>query len=243
MFNFFSRKSEPQPLFFATDIHCHVLPGIDDGAPDVDTAVSLVEQMQQWGLKRIIPSPHVTYSTFENTQATTDEAMARLQSALDAKGNGLQLTHSAENRVDDLFERNLEAGTLMTLPGNRLLIENSFIQEPLNLDQVIFDVQAKGYSPILVHPERYSYYYDHKERYEALHHAGAAFQVNVLSLAGHYGKDEKRIAEWLIQRGLVDYLGTDLHRQSHVDSINAYLASKDYLRHRDALPNLQNDKI
>lgn len=244
MFNFFSRKSEPQPLFFKTDIHCHVLPGIDDGSPDVATSVRLIENMQRWGIERIIASPHVTFGTFENTQESTDAAMATLQAELDRAGNTVALSHSAENRIDDLFVSNFESGKLMTLPGKRVLVENSFMLEPWNLEQILFDLQVKGYQPILVHPERYSYYYGKKSRYEVLHNTGAAFQVNVLSLAGHYGKMEKQIAEYLIDKGFVDYLGTDLHRMAHVESIDRYLASKDYLKHRDALQGrIMNDSI
>lgn len=244
MFNFFSRKTTPEPLFFKTDIHCHVLPGIDDGSPDASTSADLIEKMQEWGIERIIASPHVTDQVFPNTMVTADAAMAELQAELDKRGNSIKLSHSAENRIDDLFIKNLNDNTLMTLPGNRVLVENSFMLEPWNLDQLLFELQVKGLRPILVHPERYSYYYGKKDRYTTLHNGGTAFQVNVLSLAGHYGRDEKRFAEYLIEKGLVDYLGTDLHREAHVASISHYLASKDYLRHREALSGkIQNDLI
>lgn len=231
-------------MFFKTDIHCHVLPGIDDGSPDASTSADLIERMQEWGIERIIASPHVTDQVFPNTMVTADAAMAELQAELDKRGNSIKLSHSAENRIDDLFIKNLNDNTLMTLPGNRVLVENSFMLEPWNLDQLLFELQVKGLRPILVHPERYSYYYGKKDRYTTLHNGGTAFQVNVLSLAGHYGRDEKRFAEYLIEKGLVDYLGTDLHREAHVASISHYLASKDYLRHREALSGkIQNDLI
>lgn len=244
MFNFFSRKTEPQPLWFSTDIHCHVLPGIDDGSPDVTTSVELVERMQQWGIHRIIASPHVTFGTFPNTPETTAAARTDLQKALDERGNTLELSNAAEYRIDDLFYKEYEAGRLMTLPGNRLLIENSFMQEPWGLEQLVFDLQVKGFAPILVHPERYPYYYKHRDRYKTLHDAGAAFQINVLSLAGHYGPGEKKMAEWLIDQNYVDYIGTDLHRKAHADAIDRYLASKDYVKHRAALEGRTlNDSI
>lgn len=244
MLNFFSRKREPQKLFFKTDIHCHILPGIDDGSPDVSTSVELVERMQNWGIERIIASPHITFGTFENNRETIGAAMDELQQQLSAKGNPLILSHSAENRIDDLFMKNFTEGTLITLPGNRVLVENSFIQEPWNLDQLLFDLQVKGFRPILVHPERYSYYYGKKERYTAIHNGGTAFQINLLSLAGHYGKNEKRFAEYLIETGMVDYIGTDLHRAVHANVIDRYLASKDYDKHRHALEGkIHNDEI
>ena len=244
MFNFFSKRREPQKLFFSTDIHCHVLPGIDDGSPDAPTSAQLIERMQQWGITRIFASPHVAYGTFPNPPDTIAASLALLKENLAARNNDIFISNSAENRIDDTLMQNLEDGTVLTLPGKRILIENSFMQEPWNLDQLIFDLQVKGYSPILVHPERYSYYYSKKDRYEALHSAGAAFQVNLLSLAGYYGRNEKHFAEFLIDRGLVDYLGSDLHRHTHADAIDTYLSSKDYLRHRDKLQGrIGNDTI
>lgn len=244
MFNFFSKKRAAEPLWFHTDIHCHVLPGIDDGSPDVETSVALVERMQRWGIDRIIASPHVTFGTFPNTRATTDAAQADLQAALTAAGNDIKLSHSAEYRIDDLFLEQFAAGDLMTLPGNIVLVENSFLQEPWNLDQLLFELQVKGFSPVLVHPERYSYYYSKKSRYEEIHGAGTKFQINLLSLAGYYGGAEKRFAEFLISKGLVDYVGSDLHRTTHADAIDKYLCSKDYLRHRAALEGrVGNDLI
>lgn len=244
MFNFFSKKREPQQLFFSTDIHCHVVPGIDDGSPDIPTSLSLLEQMQQWGLKRIMASPHITYGSFENTPETIAEAFGSLKKAADEKGLGLELSYSAENRIDDLFIKNFAEGNLLTLPGNILLVENSYMQEPWNLDQLLFEVQVKGFRPVLVHPERYPYYFSKKDRYETIHNSGTAFQVNLLSLAGYYGKGEKKVAEQLIEKGLVDFLGTDLHRAAHVKAINEYLASKDYEKHRAALSGrILNDSI
>lgn len=244
MFNFFSKKRERQPLFFSTDIHCHVIPGIDDGSPDVATSVELLEQMSSWGLKRILASPHITFGSFENTPEIIEKAFTELKTAVEERGMDIEIGYSAENRIDDLFVKNYEEGRLLTLPGNILLMENSYMQEPWNLDQLLFDVQVKGFRPVLVHPERYTYYHSKKDRYTAIHDAGTAFQVNLLSLAGYYGKEEKRVAEFLIEKGLVDYIGTDLHRAGHVKAIDEYLASKDYEKHRAALQErILNDRI
>lgn len=246
MFNIFKRSKgavEPQEFFFKTDIHCHVLPGIDDGSPDAATSIELIKRMKAWGLERIIASPHVTNLTFPNTPETVGAAREALKKALADDGTDMVIENSAEYRIDDLFARELEAERLMTLPNNYILIENPFVREPGNLDSVIFDLQVRGLRPILVHPERYSYYYKHAERYEVLHNAGAMFQINVLSLAGGYGKDERKIAEMLIEKGLVDFVGTDLHNAAHADIIDRYLASSDYLKDRDRLKGrILNDK-
>lgn len=244
MFNFFNKPKRPVTLPFTTDIHCHVLPGVDDGSPDVETSVALVERMQRWGIDRILASPHVTKDTFENTPEILDGAMAQLQSALDASGNKLTLSHHAEYRLDDFSADQWEAGRFMTMPGSYIMIENPFVAEACFIDQTIFDLQVKGFTPILAHPERYSYYFKNRARYETLHNAGAKFQINLLSLAGAYGKEQREVAEYLISKGWVDFVGTDLHNSRHADIIDDYLKTRQASNHFAALSSkLLNDKI
>ena len=243
MFNFFSKRSEPIQVWFDTDIHCHVIPGVDDGSPDVDTSVRLISDLAALGIKRVIASPHVTEGTFENTPDTIADAIARLQPALDSAAVGVPVTNSAEYRIDDFFAKQIANNSLMPLPGNHLLVENSFIQEPWNIDNVIFDLRVKGYKPILAHPERYVYYHDNLERYRELHQ-NALFQINLLSLAGYYGKNIRKVAEWLIDNDLVDFIGTDTHNSRHIESLRAYLATRDARRHRDLTANrILNDTL
>lgn len=243
MFNFFSKKSKtPAELCFGTDIHCHIVPGVDDGAPDPETAADIIEGMQSFGIRRIIASPHVTQVTFENDESTIEPALALLHAELDRRGNNIGVSHSAEYRIDELFHNRLENNELMLLPNNHILIENSFIQEPWNLDNLIFDLQVKGLVPVLAHPERYAYYYTQKNRYRTLHDAGLNLQINLLSLAGAYGPAERSIAEYLIKQGLVDFIGTDIHRRSHVEKIKQYLLTKDARNDMEALSKLvKND--
>lgn len=242
MFNFFKKKQEPIQLCFNTDIHCHIVPGIDDGSPDVNTSIELIERMQSWGITRIIATPHVTQASFENTPETMAQALNSLKEELQARGNNIDISHSAEYRIDELFMKHLNDNIIVPMPSNYILVENSFIQEPWNLDQLLFDLKVKGYKPILAHPERYMYYYAKKDRYNTIHNTGTKLQINLLSLAGHYGKDEKRIAMELIEKGLVDFIGTDLHNHRHADAIEAFLSSKEYRKIKDRLP-LLNDSI
>ena len=243
MFNFFSKKSKtPAELCFGTDIHCHIVPGVDDGAPDPETAADIIEGMQSFGIRRIIASPHVTQVTFENDESTIEPALALLHAELDRRGNDIGVSHSAEYRIDELFHNRLVTNELMLLPNNHILIENSFIQEPWNLDNLIFDLQVKGLVPVLAHPERYAYYYTQKNRYRTLHDASLNLQINLLSLAGAYGPAERSIAEYLIKQGLVDFIGTDIHRRSHVEKIKQYLLTKDARNDMEALSKLvKND--
>ena len=246
MFNFFSRKpAEPEPLPIKVDIHCHVLPGVDDGSPDVETSVSLVESLQRMGLTKIIASPHVTQATFENTPETLDPALKQLRDALSERGNSIVLDRSAEYRVDEFFLEQFSAGNCKALPGQYILVENSYIQEPWNIEKVLFDLKIKGYKPILAHPERYIYYHGNKLfRYQQLHDTETLFQVNILSIAGAYGSKEKEIALKLLEKGYVDFLGTDLHNQRHVQILERFLASREYAKLRPRLEEVaKNDRV
>ena len=242
MFSFFSKKREPIQLPFRTDIHCHIIPGVDDGSPDAATSADLIENMQRWGITRIIASPHVTQGTFENTPETLEPAFRELRDELDRRGNNIDISYSGEYRIDDFLKRRLDQGDIKLMPNGFIIIENSFLQEPWNIDRLIFDLQVRGMRPILAHPERYTYYFKQPNRYRKLHDAGLAFQINVLSLAGAYGKPEQKVAEQLIADGLVDYLGTDLHRARHVEAIDEYLRTKTAEKHFHALAGkLWND--
>lgn len=195
MFNFFRKKPVERPeLFFHTDIHCHLIPGIDDGQREADGGADLVAHEKEWGIERIIATPHVTQDTFENTPATIEPAFNKLKEAVARRGVEIELLHSAEYRMDAFFTSQLEQGLVKPMPNNYLLVENSFIQEAWNLDKMLFDLKMRGYKPILAHPERYVYYFPKKERYRNLHDAGTLFQINLLSLAGNYGKEVKQMA-------------------------------------------------
>lgn len=240
----FSSKKTPEKLPFHTDIHCHIVPGVDDGSPSLEKSLELAERISHWGIDRIFLSPHVTQDTFENTPETLAQPFASLSEGVKAAGLPLELQMHAEYRIDEFFVDQIVKGNLRPLPGNYLLVENSFSQEPWGLDKLLFDLRIKGFIPVLAHPERYLYYSTtNRQRYKQLHDTGLLFQINLLSLAGAYGKTEKQTAEWLLENGMVDFIGSDLHRIAHADAIDAYLASRDFSRHSKHFATLLNDTI
>ncbi len=245
MFDFlFKKNSKKTQLFFKTDIHNHLLPGIDDGQETAEGAVSLIRKEMDWGIDRIICTPHITQDTFENTPETIAEAFGKLKKELDKQGVVIDIDYSAEHRLDGFFLSQLNKDQIRTLPDNYILVENSYVQEAWNIDNVLFDLKIKGLKPILAHPERYSYYYNKRERYQQLYQAGNLFQINLLSLAGYYGKEVREIADWLIKEEMVDFVGTDLHNQRHSDAIDKYLQTKDYRRYAERLaPVVKNDRL
>lgn len=239
------RRSRKMPeLFWHTDIHSHVCPGIDDGSPNAERSVRLVESMEELGFTRMIVTPHVTDEVFPNTPDVIAASYLRLTESCRQAGLRMKFNCSAEYRIDALLFDMLRAGVVRPLPGDYLLVENSWMQEPMNLVNFFFDLRSRyGFKPILAHPERYQYYQRHRERYLELKEGGIFFQVNLLSLAGHYDKACKQTAEWLLDRKLIDFVGSDLHRLSHIESIRNYFLSKDYQKLEAIAPQILNDTL
>lgn len=222
-------KRQRQPLFFATDIHCHILPGIDDGAPDADYGAELVMRMSAWGLSRIIATPHIVNEVYENTPQSISTAHSRLLDTLNDSGVDTVVEWAAEHRLDDLFNRHLAEGEIVAHPCRHVLIENSFMQEARDIDSIVIRLTNRGYIPIMAHPERFvDYHSANLKRYFELHRLGVRFQVNLLSIAGRYGSEPRHVAERLIEAGIVDFFGTDVHRHEHCDAIEAFLSSRNY---------------
>lgn len=244
MLDFFKKKINAQTskLCYETDLHSHILPGIDDGSPDIESSVHLIQAMQEWGIRKIIATPHIAEETFENTPETIKRSWNSLKDALTAKGIDQEIQYSAEYRIDDHFMHIFESGQLIPLPDNYLLVENSFIQAFWNLDELLFQLQLKGFKPILAHPERYAYYHRQKNIYTTLHNNSCEFQVNLLSFSGYYGKEVKEVAYWLAEQGYVDFLGTDLHHMNHVQAISKFLTTKEYVKLANRI-NIKNDML
>ena len=241
----FRKEKEAGRLFYSTDLHSHILPGIDDGSPDIDTSIQLLRAMQSWGIKHIFATPHIIDDVYENSPATIEPACQVLKAKMTQEGIDMEVRYSAEYRMDEHFRELRQSGTaaLIPLPGQRLLVENSFLQAPIDLDEILFRLMLDGIQPILAHPERYRYFHENKEIYHHLHSNGCHFQVNLLSLAGYYGKTIKEVAWWLCKNGMVEFLGSDLHTMEQADAISAWLSSKEFRKVEELLPSLQNDRL
>lgn len=229
VFNFFHSNRMPE-LFWHTDLHSHVCPGIDDGSPNREQSVNLVRGMWDLGFRRMIVTPHATDELFPNTPEIISVSYLRLIDAVKSAGIDMQFNYSAEYRIDELLKDYLDNGLVRPLPGGRhLLVECGWSQPPYDIDGFIYRLRDEfNLIPVLAHPERYPYYQHHPEIYEHLHNLGVMFQVNLLSLAGHYDKNCKHTAEWLLSNNLIEFIGSDLHRMSHLESLRHYFTSRDY---------------
>ncbi len=244
LFSIFSHHHEPVELFYDTDVHCHILPGVDHGAADMATAMDLLRREFDMGIRHVICTSHVTEGTFENTRESLTAAYDALCAEVKRQQLPIELHVSAEYRLDDYFLNQYHADALLPMPGNWLLVENSFQQELLNLDELLFELQIKGYNIVMAHPERYAYYGIRRERYEQLHNAGVKFQINLLSLAGYFGGNARDNALWLIKNNMVEMLGSDMHFAGHAEEISKYLASREWRKLSERLePHIINDRL
>lgn len=221
LFNIFKPlKSKPRHSDFSklrTDIHSHLVPGVDDGSDSIETSLALIEGLQALGYRKIITTPHIRPEYFPNTQASILEGFSRLKKAVQDAGLGVELGCAAEYFVDFDFQATLEKGDLLSFNGNHVLIEISTFSPPPNLYDSIFKLRIKGYQPIVAHPERYVYY--EVGEFQKLKDFGCLLQLNILSLLGHYGKPVKDLANKLLKANLIDFLGTDLHHLRHLESL------------------------
>lgn len=200
------------------DCHCHILPGLDDGANTMDDSLYLAERLAAYGYKRVVCTSHSTY-VYRNTPDTVIPACKALQRELDRHAIGLQLTPSLEYRlIPETWPEQKRIG-LLPWEGNHILIELPIRQRTQmgNID-MIEEVQwlvKEGYTPVLAHPERYLW--AEYEDYDDLHQAGAVFQRNLGSLEGAYGKESAQRAEALLRWGYYGFLGTDTHDRRYTD--------------------------
>ncbi len=200
-----------------TDMHSHILPGVDDGSPDVATSLQLMRGLADMGYDTLIATPHIMADIHRNDKHTIQHAYEQLKQAAETDPTLPKVRFAAEFMMDEGFGHLVKQDALIPLAGDQyLLVETPYLHRPLNLESYIFNLRAIGYTPVLAHPERYHYLFDKPEEYERLKELGCLFQVNLLSLMGYYGKSEKYAAEWLLEEGLVDLLGTDLHHERHL---------------------------
>lgn len=200
------------------DFHSHILPGIDDGATDMNNAVELATALKDWGFERVTCTPHIT-NKFRNTPETIRPVFESLQEELYVRGISLDLKMSAEYRiVPETWPEILDKGWLMPIEDRFILTELPIFNPEdignLNPLEEFKKVISLGLTPLLPHPERY-FYLDRDDLMRFID-AGVKIQSNYGSLAGLYGEEAKLNAMKLVDEGLVSYYGTDMHNLHYV---------------------------
>ncbi|MBO0934975.1 histidinol-phosphatase [Fibrella sp. HMF5335] len=210
-------------------MHNHLLPGVDDGIQDIDEALVCLRQLADWGIQHVVTTPHVSQDFHPNTSDQLREAGKLVQALIHTNELPLTFTVAAEYLTDELFDARLQQDDLLSFGTERfVLIETGWAALPRQLPNWLFQMQVKGYRPILAHPERYQYFRGHIDHLFYLRQQGCSMQLNLMSLVGRYGSEARRMAHTLIREGLVDFVSSDLHRARDLTHLEKVLQSADY---------------
>lgn len=228
MFNWLKKKAALTGTL-STDVHSHLLPGLDDGVKSLEESMAVIAFFQKLGYTKLITTPHVMHDHYRNTPESIHAALATVRRHMQEHNIAVALEAAAEYYLDEYLMRLLEADEkLLTFGDGFLLFETNFISEPLNLNEFIFAATTRGYRPVLAHPERYLYLHDNHERIEDLINRGVLFQINLGSLAGLYSRKVQNMAAKLIERGFVHLLGSDCHHLAHAELIDQARRSRSF---------------
>jgi tyrosine-protein phosphatase YwqE len=225
----FGRNKFELPDFsvFRTDMHSHLIPGIDDGSKSLDQSIELIRGLRELGFEKIITTPHIMAGGYDNSSEIILEGLKKVKERLKEEGIQMEFEAAAEYYMDENFERLIENDDLLTFGDNYVLFELSYLTEQQSFNEIVFKLNSKGYKPVLAHPERYPYYYSKNGgKFEQIHERGVFFQINLMSLIGKYGPGAREAGRQLIEKDLVRFVGTDLHNPGHLVELQRVLKEK-----------------
>ena len=222
MFKLFKRKYTPRPIFEAlgTDMHCHLVPQVDDGSKCMEESIECLNVLKAVGYNKVYITPHFQTPRFENDEDDIRRRYEEVKKAAAAAGVEIKLAGiGGEYRIDSGFKKRVENPRFLQVADKYVLVEFSLHQQMMGCDEMIFDMQMKGYEVILAHPERYPYLNVMGTRMEQLKNQGVFFQINALSLGGFYGDEAKKRAYQMLENGWVEFMGTDTHNTMYAQAL------------------------
>src|ERR1041384_2892144 len=224
MFKLFSKATPKGGRFdysiLKTDMHSHILPGIDDGSDSIETSIELIRGLKDLGYSKLIATPHIMWDMYRNTPDIIKRKLDEVRTAVQKEGIDIKIDAAAEYFLDEHVEDLLKAKEpLLPVNDNKILVEFSMAFPAMNIKDILFEMQMQGYTPIIAHPERYSYLARNKEFYDELRDIGCLFQLNLLSLGGGYGKTVTELSLYLLKNNFYSLAGTDLHHNGHLNDL------------------------
>ena len=219
--------SQKYKLMHTTDLHSHLIPNIDDGVRSLEASITIINQLNLIGFKKIITTPHIMFHRFPNTKETIYAGYELLKKELIKREIYIDIEVASEYYYDEHFLKYIQEKELLTFGDNYVLFELSYLAKPFGLKQTVASIIEAGYKPVLAHPERYTYY-SHESQYRELKEMGLYFQININSTQGFYGKTVKKAVTTIIDLGIVDFIGSDIHSQRYMDAFFKSLKSKNY---------------
>jgi protein-tyrosine phosphatase len=240
----FKNKERQKTLHTYVDIHSHMLFGLDDGAETEEQSLELIKHMIDLGYKKLVFTPHIISDFYKNDFSTIDPVFKRVKSLIESNSLTIEIEYAAEYYLDEVFVKKIENQEhLLTFGDNYLLFETSFLNKPVQLHAIIFKLKSQGYKPVFAHPERYTYMYEDFNEYIRLKELGILFQINLNSLTGYYSPKAKQIAEKLIDKNMVDFIGSDCHNMKHFLQLSKSIESPYYQKKLSQLPLLNNSLL
>jgi protein-tyrosine phosphatase len=199
------------------DLHCHYLPGIDDGVRTADEGLRVLAGLHDLGWSRVIATPHIRTAMFENRAPGLRRAFAELEEIAKGAAGMPALGLSAEHYCDDVFWDLFVRGEALPYPGGRAaLVEFHYEAWPKSLERRFFEMQLRGVRPVIAHPERYAALMRETDPLDPLLDAGALTLLDLMSLVGRYGERTRRAAERMVEEGVYDAACSDAHRPDDV---------------------------
>jgi protein-tyrosine phosphatase len=200
------------------DLHCHWIPGVDDGAPTFDAAVAMLRGLAALGFTQVIATPHMRPGMFDNSATALRAAFDATQTRLEELPALPERALSSEHFFDEVVFRRLCEGEGLPYPGGAsVLLEFYESNFPPRVDQLLAQLRGRGLTPVVAHPERYRVLWEQPEILERLLDLGAMALLDVAALVGKYGRRPQRCAELLLERGLYQAACSDAHRPEDVE--------------------------
>jgi protein-tyrosine phosphatase len=194
------------------DLHCHILPNVDDGPNTIAESVEMAKQAVREGIKTIIATPHHRNEKYENHGSTIFRQVEEFNRVLASENLNLTVLPGQESRIFGEMVEGLGSGEVLPLnQGKYVFVELPSGQVPRYTGQLLFDIQLKGFVPIIVHPERNSEIVENPEVLYQLVKKGALTQVTASSISGHFGKAIKKFSLQLIEANLTHFVASDAH--------------------------------
>jgi tyrosine-protein phosphatase YwqE len=240
LFDLFKKKPEIiedlDLSWLEVDMHSHLIPGIDDSSKSMEESLELIQRLSSYGLKKIITTPHIMSEYYRNTPEIIRMGLEDLRKAVQREGIPVEIDAAAEYYMDEIFlDKVKNGGELLTFGDNYILVETGFINRPQMLLETFFQLEMAGFKPVFAHPERYQYLLADKKLQEDLIERNTIFQINLLSLTGFYSKQVKDFAEVLLEKGNVQFFGTDCHNPRYLDMLETLPKSRNYNRIREKI--------
>jgi len=222
----FTKKKNFSGLLSTTDLHSHLLPGIDDGVQTIEESLEVIKGFKNLGFKKLITTPHIMFDFYKNNPEIIQQKLSEVRTALANSNIEIEIEAAAEYYLDEHFLELINSDEkLLTFGDNYVLFELSFIAKPLTIKDAVFNMQTQGYKPVLAHAERYLYYHESMVDLKEIYDTGVLLQLNILSLSGYYAKQVMRMAKKLLAARMISFISSDCHNARQLMALEDVLNS------------------